>query len=109
MNNPFNSLGLQSFEKVLQTFRNAKIKLSEILSAIEVIDWSTMEFIKEFNNLDSPIGKYPFYLLFETSGSNEEHDFEKLNNFFEEALRKGLIMDGTLVQEPSKIQVRGNT
>lgn len=61
--------------------------------------------MKEFNKLDSPIGDYPFYLLIETAGNNEEHDFQKLNNFFEMALNKHLILNGTVVHEPSKIQV----
>lgn len=65
-----------------------------------------MEFVKEFNKLESPIGEYPFYLLLETSGSNEEHDLEKLNSFLEAALNKHLILNGTVAHEYSKIAVR---
>lgn len=65
-----------------------------------------MEFVKEFNKLASPIGEYPFYLLLETSGNNEEHNLEKLNNFLEAALNKHLILNGTVAQEESKITVR---
>lgn len=97
---------MQSFGKVLKTFQKAKAQLGEILSAVEVLDHETIEFGREFNQVDSPIGSYPFYLLLETSGSNEEHDLAKLNAFLEEALQKHLILNGTLAQEPSKIEVK---
>ncbi|KAJ8929675.1 hypothetical protein NQ314_017602 [Rhamnusium bicolor] len=75
-------LGLQDFDKVLRTFKEAKQELGEILSAVEVLDTPTMEFIKERNQQNSPIGEYPFYLLIETSGSNERHDAEKIKQIF---------------------------
>ncbi|CAG9814443.1 unnamed protein product [Phaedon cochleariae] len=97
-------LGLQNFEKVLKTFRLAKVKLGEILSAIEVMDDTTMDFIKERNHQCSPIGDYPFYLMIETAGSNERHDEEKLDGFFEESMQKGLVLNGTVASEPNKIE-----
>ncbi|CAG9856912.1 unnamed protein product [Phyllotreta striolata] len=97
-------LGLQNFDKVLKTFKLLKGHLAEILSAVEVIDTPTMEFIRKENKQDSPIGDYPFYLMIETSGSNEQHDEEKLHLFLEEALKTGLILNGTVASEPAKIQ-----
>ncbi|VEN44632.1 unnamed protein product [Callosobruchus maculatus] len=79
-------LGLQNFGKVLKTFRKAKEDLCEILSAFEVMDHSTIEFSKDTLGVTSPIGNYPFYLLIETSGSNPEHDADKLNKFLDTAL-----------------------
>nr|XP_023019728.1 D-2-hydroxyglutarate dehydrogenase, mitochondrial-like [Leptinotarsa decemlineata] len=96
--------GLQNFDKVLETFTLSKHKLGEILSAVEVMDTPTMDFIKERNNQKSPIGDYPFYLMIETSGSNEQHDEEKLNMFFEETLEKELVLNGTVANETNKIQ-----
>lgn len=52
-----------------------------------------------------PIGDFPFYMLIETSGSNEKHDKEKLNNFLEKQMSSESILDGVVVNEPSKIQV----
>lgn len=52
----------------------------------------------------SPIEKYPFYMLFETSGSNDEHDKEKLNNFLKNAMEKSIIVDGVATNEPSKMR-----
>lgn len=53
----------------------------------------------------NPIGDFPFYVLIETSGSNETHDMEKLTKFFEETMESGLVLDGTLCSEPSRIKV----
>lgn len=43
-------------------------------------------------------------MLFETSGSNDEHDKEKLNNFLSTAMEKSLVLDGTVTSEPSKMR-----
>lgn len=44
-------------------------------------------------------------MLIETSGSNISHDEEKLNNFLDQQMNKGVILDGCIVNEPSKIHV----
>ncbi|KAI4466375.1 d-2-hydroxyglutarate dehydrogenase mitochondrial [Holotrichia oblita] len=87
-----------------ETFKAGKGCLSEILSAIEVIDNESMDVVREHLNLRSPIGEYPYYLLIETSGSRDEHDQEKLNSFVEMALAKRFILNGTVVTEPSKFK-----
>lgn len=56
----------------------------------------------------NPIGEYPFYVLVETHGSDESHDSEKLNRFLEKEMQSGLILDGTVTSEPTKMQVRQN-
>ncbi|KAJ8954510.1 hypothetical protein NQ318_000741 [Aromia moschata] len=96
-------LGLQKFSKVLETFKKAKEDLGEVLSAVEVMDGTSLEFAAEKLGLQSPIGEYPFYLLIETSGSNENHDTEKLNNFLETALNRHFILNGTVATEPAKV------
>lgn len=83
----------------------AKEQLSEILSAVEVIDSSSLDTVKEHLGLKSPIGDYPFYLLIETSGSREDHDEEKLTYFVETSLTKHFILNGVVVTEPSKFKV----
>lgn len=50
-----------------------------------------------------PIGDHPFYLLIETSGSNADHDSEKVSNFLEGALNRGDILDGTMTSDSSKM------
>ena len=43
-------------------------------------------------------------MLIETSGSNQEHDEEKLNNFLQKAMESSLVVDGVSSSEPGKIQ-----
>lgn len=44
-------------------------------------------------------------MLIETSGSNKNHDEEKLNDFLEHAMETGLVIDGTVTNEPTKMRV----
>lgn len=64
-----------------------------------------MEFINEKLDMKSPIGEYPFYLLLETSGSNDCHDTEKLNTFLETVLNKHFVLNGIVATEPAKVNV----
>lgn len=63
-------------------------------------------FIEFITFLRSPIEKYPFYMLIETSGSNMNHDEEKLTNFLESSMEQGIVLDGTVTNEPTKMRVR---
>lgn len=47
-------------------------------------------------------GKECIY-LFIFPGSNGTHDEEKLNNFLEEVLGSGIVADGTVASEPSRM------
>lgn len=97
-------VGLENFQQVLNAFLLAKKELGEILSSVEMIDEPSLEASTTMCNLQSPIQKYPFYMLFETSGSNDEHDKEKLNNFLKNAMEKSIIVDGVATNEPSKMR-----
>ena len=44
----------------------------------------------------------PIYLVVETSGSNSEHDYAKLEKFLEEAYEEELIADGTIAQDSTQ-------
>lgn len=46
---------------------------------------------------------YSLNVLFIVLGSNGDHDEEKLNNFLESTLGSGLVLDGTVATEPSKM------
>lgn len=54
--------------------------------------------------LSSPLEKFPFYMLIETSGSNAEHDEEKLNSFLQKAMETSLVVDGVTTSEPGKMR-----
>lgn len=96
---------MQKFEKVLSTVKKAKQELGEILSALEVMDAATVKMMNEHCNLLSPIGDYPFYLIVETSGSDEKHDFEKMERFLETALLQHFVLNGVLASQESKREV----
>lgn len=52
----------------------------------------------------SPLDKFPFYMLIETSGSNQEHDEEKLSKFLSKAMETSLVVDGVSTNEPGKMR-----
>lgn len=56
------------------------------------------------NAFRSPLEKFPFYMLIETSGSNHGHDEEKLNNFLQKAMETNLVVDGVSTNEPGKMK-----
>lgn len=71
------AFGVTSFENVQKAFREAKGRLSEIISAFEFMDAASQKCMKIAKGLSLPLeGKYPFYVLVETSGSNPDHDQE---------------------------------
>lgn len=83
----------------------AKQQLSEILSSCELIDAPSLRAVTKNLGVQCPIGEFPFYVLIETSGSNASHDEEKLNIFLDNAMSCGVVIDGTVTNEPSKMQV----
>ncbi|KAB8292167.1 hypothetical protein EYC80_007910 [Monilinia laxa] len=97
--------GLESFEKVQEAFKEAKGQLSEILSAFELMDSYSQDLVQRVTKNKRPLeGEYPFYCLIETSGSNSEHDQEKLNNFLEHVMEKEIVSDGTLAENATQIK-----
>jgi len=95
-------LSLPDFPSVLDTFRECKGRLGEILSSCEFIDAGSMDCVTQNLNLTCPLEPSNFYMLIETSGSKAEHDEEKLNLFLEEMLEKGSVSDGTVAAAPGK-------
>ncbi|KXX82577.1 D-lactate dehydrogenase [cytochrome] 2, mitochondrial [Madurella mycetomatis] len=97
--------GLESFDQVQQAFREAKGQLSEILSAFELMDEGSQALVRQVTNNKRPLEEqYPFYCLIETSGSNADHDSEKLQAFLEDVMEKGIVADGTLAQDETQLK-----
>lgn len=95
--------GLESYEKVQQAFREAKGQLSEILSAFELMDNQSQRLVKKVTGNNFPLeNEYPFYCLIETSGSNAEHDSEKLEAFLEDVMGKEIVSDGVVAQDETQ-------
>ncbi|KAM5465987.1 D-lactate ferricytochrome c oxidoreductase [Microsporum audouinii] len=97
--------GLESFEHVRKAFLEAKGQLSEILSAFELMDGQSQDIVRQVTGLKHPLeGSYPFYCLIETSGSNGEHDNEKLEAFLEHVMGESIVADGVLAQDETQAQ-----
>lgn len=98
-------LGVDSYEAVLEVFAGARRELSEILSAFEFMDGKSQVLTGRHLKMDHPIeGEYPFYVLIETSGSNKEHDDEKLETFLGTAMEEGLVADGIIAQDETQLK-----
>lgn len=97
-------IACESFEKVLQTLSIARAELNEILSAFELLDSESLflstRHLKATNPLETSA---PFYVLVETSGSNSTHDEAKLNSFLKTIMEAGIVIDGTVSTDPSKM------
>jgi FAD/FMN-containing dehydrogenase len=97
--------GLPSFDHVQKAFKEAKIQLGEILSAFELMDGQSQGFVHKVTGNKKPLeGDHPFYVLIETSGSNVDHDTEKLEQFLEYVMGEEIVSDGVLAQDETQVR-----
>ncbi|KAJ1891444.1 D-lactate ferricytochrome c oxidoreductase [Kickxella alabastrina] len=97
-------LGVTSYENVQRAFVLARKRCGEILSAYEFWDATCMGAVLHHQSLKNPLSaEFPFYVLIETSGSNKDHDDEKMGGLLEELLEEGIVEDGALAQDDSQI------
>jgi len=108
-------LQCRSFPDVLSTFQRARAELGEILSAFEFLDKESLDLsLRVHTDLKNPLdggggadseeGERPFYIVLETSGSNEAHDNEKLHSFLESAMEADMVTNGAVAQDGSQFQ-----
>ena len=98
--------GLESYEKVQKAFQEAKVQLSEILSAFELMDSHSQTLVRKVTKNKRPLeGEHPFYCLIETSGSNSEHDNEKLEKFLEDVMENEIVSDGVVAQDETQVKL----
>ena len=97
--------GLPSFEHVRKAYKQAKVHLGEILSAFELMDAQSQKFVHRVTGNKNPLeDEHPFYCLVETSGSNSEHDNEKLEKFLEHVMGEEIVSDGVLAQDETQVK-----
>ena len=97
--------GLESYEKVQKAFQEAKGQLSEILSAFELMDSHSQQLVHQVTKSKRPLeGEHPFYCLIETSGSNSDHDNEKLEKFLEDVMENEVVSDGVVAQDETQVK-----
>ncbi|CAI0392431.1 unnamed protein product [Linum tenue] len=95
-------LACQDYLSCQKLLLEAKRSLGEILSAFEFMDSVAMDVV--LNNLDgvrNPLAPtaHNFYVLIETTGTEESYDKEKLEKFLVGSMESGLISDGVLAQD----------
>ncbi|KAJ7539328.1 hypothetical protein O6H91_11G087300 [Diphasiastrum complanatum] len=98
-------LACQDYLSCQEVLVLAKKKLGEVLSAFEFLDRSSLDMaLDHLEGMRDPLpsAKQKFYLLIETTGSNENHDKEKLDVFLEDAVRTGHVVDGVVAQDNSQ-------
>jgi (R)-2-hydroxyglutarate---pyruvate transhydrogenase len=74
--------------------------------AFEFWDSYALKLLKAHNiqGTKFPLGdNYPFYVLVEISGSNKNHDDEKLHSFLEKVLSNEIVKDGVVAQDDTQI------
>lgn len=111
-------LACNSFGDVMESLKLAKTCLGETLAAFEFMDAEVLNIVANINpNVLSPIpsssdiSNFPYYILIETHGSNEDHDQEKLEHFLESAMivnndsnnNEPVVADGVLAQNLAQI------
>jgi D-2-hydroxyglutarate dehydrogenase len=97
-------LACEDFASVQKAFVEAKKNLGEVLSAVEFMDRQSLDMVLSQQDwtkdpLETPS---PFYVLIETSGSNADHDMEKLEAYLEDVMGSGVVVDGTVAQDEAQ-------
>ncbi|CAL9086251.1 unnamed protein product [Musa textilis] len=95
-------LACKDFTSCQKLLLEAKRALGEVLSAFEFMDSHSMDFV--LSHLDGvrtplPSSLYNFYILIETTGSDETYDKTKLEAFLLRSMEEGLILDGVVAQD----------
>ncbi|CAG0914616.1 unnamed protein product [Notodromas monacha] len=96
-------LAVPDFESLLKVFVVAKQRLGEIMSACEFMDSDSVACAKRNLGIEPPI-QSRLYALLETHGMDSNHDEEKVDGFINQVMKEGLITDGILTSEPSKMK-----
>lgn len=97
------AFGVESFEKCQRAFIEAKKHLGEIISAFEFMDATSQRLLRISKDRGLPLeGEHPFYVLIETSGSNAEHDQQKLEGFLEHIMSEEIVADGTVAENATQ-------
>jgi FAD/FMN-containing dehydrogenase len=106
----------ESYAAVLEVLAAAKEELGEVLSAMELMDWSTLSLVQqhmsnkeefmilnEILRFEGSQNQAPLYLLVETQGSNAEHDLSKMDSFQTRLFESSIISNGYIATDSKRI------
>ena len=117
-----------SYENVLKVLQCAKEELGEILSALELMDYNTLQLVQKHGfgssddgdsgllndmlqseeNIDSSSTTQPLFILVETQGSNFDHDASKMDSFLSRLFDTNTIQNGFLAQDTKQLMEMWN-
>ncbi|XP_071916532.1 D-2-hydroxyglutarate dehydrogenase, mitochondrial-like isoform X2 [Coffea arabica] len=95
-------LACEDYTSCQKLLLEAKKKLGGILSAFEFLDSDAMSLVlKHLDGVRNPLPPsiHNFYILIETTGSNETFDKENLEAFLLHSVESGLVANGVLAQD----------
>lgn len=106
----------ETYTDVLVVLQTAKEELGEILSALELMDYNTLQLVQKhgFGGSDGSrllqdiletdsTENQPFYLLVEAQGSSSDHDAAKMDSFLTQLFEAETIHNGFLAQDTKQI------
>ncbi|EGG03015.1 uncharacterized protein MELLADRAFT_49675 [Melampsora larici-populina 98AG31] len=104
-------LSVSDYQTIQKVYNKTRESLGEILSAFEFFDQDCFELVMDHTKQKDPFEggevdgkKNGFYVLIETSGSNEDHDDQKLNELLESLIEDEIIKNGVLAQDQTQFQ-----
>ncbi|KAG1347473.1 D-2-hydroxyglutarate dehydrogenase, mitochondrial [Cocos nucifera] len=95
-------LACKDFLSCQKLLLEAKRELGEVISAFEFMDSGSMDMVlAHMDGVRNPFQSslYDFYVLIETTGSDESYDKAKLEAFLLRSMEGGLILDGAVAQD----------
>ncbi|KAJ0963156.1 hypothetical protein J5N97_028278 [Dioscorea zingiberensis] len=95
-------LACKDYSSCQKLLLKAKRGLGEVLSAFEFLDKHSMELVLskvEGARNPLPSSLHNFYILIETTGTDETYDRAKLETFLVNSMEGGLILDGAIAQD----------
>lgn len=98
-------IGLESFDKVLSFFTLVRKEFAGSLSSFELMDSVAIKSVQRNIGLKCPINdSLGFYVLIELSADNNFIN-PAIQEFLEKALTEEIIVDATVADQPSLVQV----
>ena len=99
-------LACETFGDVQKTLGLAKQMLGEVLAAFEFMDGPVLNMVA--TEVKLPVtqddgSSYPYCILVETQGSQQDHDAAKMEMFLEQAMNTGCVVDGVLAHDLQQV------
>jgi len=98
--------GVHSFQQCIEIYRLSRSNLSSIMSAFEYFDNACLNLVLD-TNLDArnPLDEqYPYYVLVEVQGFDNDHDQLKILEFSEMLQENSLVADATFANDMTKVK-----